>query len=97
MACLGKIEGDKCMKYGWLDEYLLAKKGVRKDFKAEWNWLRYMVGDKMFAAVCYDDNNNQPTQRRPICLFWYSLQITMAISPLSRKETSPTSTSLYSI
>ncbi len=48
------------MKYGWLDEYLLAKKGVRKDFKAEWNWLRYMVGDKMFAAVCYDDNNNQP-------------------------------------
>ena len=57
MACLGKIEGDKCMKYGWLDEYLLAKKGVRKDFKAEWNWLRYMVGDKMFAAVCYDDNN----------------------------------------
>lgn len=49
------------MKYGWLDEYLLAKKGVRKDFKAEWNWLRYMVGDKMFAAVCYDDNNNQPS------------------------------------
>ena len=48
------------MKYGWLDEYLLAKKGVRKDFKAEWNWLRYMVDDKMFAAVCYDDNNNQP-------------------------------------
>lgn len=60
MACLGKIEGDKRMKYGWLDEYLLAKKGVKKDFKAEWNWLRYMVGDKMFAAVCYDDNNNQP-------------------------------------
>ena len=26
------------MKYGWLDEYLLAKKGVKKDFKAEWNW-----------------------------------------------------------
>lgn len=37
------------MKYDWLDEYLMAKKGVRKDFKQEWNWLRYMIGDKMFA------------------------------------------------
>lgn len=45
------------MKYDWLDEYLMAKKGVRKDFKQEWNWLRYMIGDKMFAAVCYDDDN----------------------------------------
>ncbi len=45
------------MKYDWLDAYLLAKKGVKKDFKQEWNWQRYMVGDKLFAAVCYDDHN----------------------------------------
>ena len=45
------------MKYDWVDEYLMAKKGVRKDFKQEWNWLRYIIGDKMFAAVCYDDDN----------------------------------------
>ena len=45
------------MKYDWIDEFLLGKKGVRKDFKEEWNWLRYMIGDKMFAAVCYDDHN----------------------------------------
>ena len=48
------------MKYDWIDAYLLAKKGVQKDFKAEWNWLRYMVGDKLFAAVCYDDKTNRP-------------------------------------
>ena len=40
------------MKYGWMDEYLLAKKGVTRDFKQEWNWTRYLLGDKMFAAVC---------------------------------------------
>lgn len=33
------------MKYDWIDEFLLGKKGVRKDFKEEWNWLRYMIGD----------------------------------------------------
>lgn len=45
------------MKYEWLDEFLMAKKGVNKDFKEEWNWRRYMIDDKMFVAVCYDDNN----------------------------------------
>ena len=34
------------MKYDWIDEYLLAKKGVNKDFKEEWNWRRYMIQDK---------------------------------------------------
>ena len=43
------------MKYPWLDKYLLCKKAVTKDFKAEWNWDRYMIDGKMFAAVCYDD------------------------------------------
>ena len=39
------------MKYDWLDEYLLSKKGVAKDFKIEWNWVRYQIGGKLFAAV----------------------------------------------
>lgn len=34
----------------WLDEYLLSKPGVTKDFKEEWGWLRYQVGGKLFAA-----------------------------------------------
>ena len=46
------------MKYDWVDEYLLKKRGVTKDFQAEWNWVRYYVGGKMFAAVCSDDDNN---------------------------------------
>ncbi|MEM1483753.1 MmcQ/YjbR family DNA-binding protein [Oscillospiraceae bacterium PP1C4] len=37
------------MNYPWLDEYLLSKTGATKDFKAEWNAYRYLLGDKMFA------------------------------------------------
>lgn len=46
------------MKYQWLDEFLLSKKGVRKDFKVEWSWTRYLVGNKMFAAICEDKDSN---------------------------------------
>lgn len=28
------------MRYTWLDEYLLSKKGVTKDLQKEWNWIR---------------------------------------------------------
>lgn len=45
------------MKYDWMDEFLLSKKSVTKDLKEEWNWIRYMVGGKMFAAVCLNDDN----------------------------------------
>lgn len=40
------------MKYDWMDGFLLNKKGVTKDFKEEWNWVRYQIGGKMFAALC---------------------------------------------
>lgn len=43
------------MNYPWIDDYLLKKKGVVKDFKQEWNWFRYMIGEKLFCAVCLDD------------------------------------------
>lgn len=43
------------MRYQWIDEYLKSMKGVSSDFKEEWNWIRYLLGDKMFAAVCKDD------------------------------------------
>ncbi|TGE38719.1 MmcQ/YjbR family DNA-binding protein [Desulfosporosinus fructosivorans] len=37
------------MKYEWLDEYCLSKKGAQKDFKVDWNATRYLIGGKMFA------------------------------------------------
>ena len=45
------------MKYEWIDEYLLKKPGVTKDFQEEWNWIRYHIGGKMFAAICRDDDD----------------------------------------
>ena len=47
------------MKYHWLNEYLLAKPGVTKDLQAEWNWIRYQIGGKMFAAICLDDTTGK--------------------------------------
>lgn len=46
------------MKYEWIDEYLLKKPGVTKDLQEEWNWIRYHIGGKMFAAICRDDDDN---------------------------------------
>lgn len=45
------------MKYPWLDEYLLRKRGVTKDLQPSWNWIRYHVGGKMFAAICLDEKD----------------------------------------
>lgn len=50
----------------WLDDYLISKPGVEKDYKEEWGWYRYKVGGKMFAALlhpssqydsCYAEKN----------------------------------------
>ena len=45
------------MKYEWIDEYLLKKPGVTKDLQKDWNWIRYQIDGKMFAAICRDDND----------------------------------------
>lgn len=45
------------MKYEWIDEYLLKKPGVTKDLQKDWNWIRYHIGGKMFAAICLDDDD----------------------------------------
>ena len=44
------------MKYPWIDAYLLSKPGVTKNSE-NWNWDRYMIGGKMFAAVCLGADN----------------------------------------
>lgn len=47
----------KSMRYTWIDEYLLNKTGVTKDLKKEWNWIRYQIGGKMFAAICLGEED----------------------------------------
>lgn len=42
------------MKYPWIDACLLAKPAVTKDLQPEWNWVRYQIGGKMFAAILLD-------------------------------------------
>lgn len=45
------------MKYTWIDEYLFCKAGVTKDIQKAWNWIRYQIGGRMFAAICLDEND----------------------------------------
>ena len=47
-------------KHPWLDEYLLSKAGCTKDYKEEWDWHRYFVGGKMFAALLHPSENYDP-------------------------------------
>ncbi len=43
------------MKYTWLNDYMLTKKGVTQDFKEEWNNAqRYLLADKLIAMQCAD-------------------------------------------
>ncbi|MDE5824274.1 MAG: MmcQ/YjbR family DNA-binding protein [Lachnospiraceae bacterium] len=45
------------MRYTWIDEFLMEKAGVTKDLKKEWNWNRYQIGGKLFAAVCLNEKD----------------------------------------
>ena len=48
------------MKNDWIDPYLLALPGCAKDYKAEWEWQRYQVGGKMFAATMQPGSQPAP-------------------------------------
>lgn len=43
------------MKYQWIEEYCLSKTAVEKDFKIEWDAIRYLLCDKMFLMQCEDN------------------------------------------
>ena len=45
------------MKYEGIEEYLMKKPGVTRDLQKEWNWIRFQIGGKMFAAICRDDDD----------------------------------------
>lgn len=48
------------MRYLWLDDFLMNKPFVTKDIQKDWNWIRYQIGGKMFAAVCLEWGTNKP-------------------------------------
>ena len=48
------------MKYEWIEEYLMKKAGVTKDYQEQWNWIRFYIGGKLFAAICRDDEIDEP-------------------------------------
>lgn len=54
--------------YEWLDGYLLSKPGAVSEFKAEWGWLRYLVGGKQFVAVCTPGEAYKPHAGRTMVL-----------------------------
>jgi len=36
----------------WIDALLRARPGAERDYKVEWQWDRYLVDKRMFAAFC---------------------------------------------
>lgn len=54
-----KRKGGINMKYTWLDQYLQSMQNSTKDFKEEWGWERYMIGGKLFAAICKDTSGTK--------------------------------------
>ena len=53
-------------KYEWLDDYLLSKPGAVKDFKVEWQWHRYLIDGRMFAATCYPGAEHATVESREL-------------------------------
>ena len=52
--------------YDWLNDHLLSKPGVEKDFKEEWQWHRYMVRGKLFAAICEPEEKHKDYGGHPL-------------------------------
>lgn len=47
------------MKYEWIEEYCLSKKGTIREYKIEWDAIRYMIKDKMFVLQGDDNKGHQ--------------------------------------
>lgn len=69
--------------YPWVDEYLLSKPGATKDYKIEWQWERYMVGGKMFAAIMHPSEKYDPAYAEKDLI---NLKCDPMLAELLRKE-----------
>ena len=55
-------------KYPGLHDFLLSMPEARKDYKVEWHWHRYLVRNKMFAAITTPDIKYEPHQGRTMII-----------------------------
>ncbi|MCM1334331.1 MAG: MmcQ/YjbR family DNA-binding protein [Eubacterium sp.] len=44
--------------YPTLVDDLMALRGVERDYKPEWDWVRFSLRGKMFAAICADGTDS---------------------------------------
>ena len=49
------MDGKTALNRPWLHEYLCSFPGATTDYKAEWGFLHYRVGGKIFAIICTPD------------------------------------------
>lgn len=53
-------------RYAWLDTFLRAHSGVTYDWKEEWQWHRYLLDGKLFAALCQPDSEHKDYRLPPL-------------------------------
>ena len=53
-------------RYAWLDTFLRAHSGVTYDWKEEWQWHRYLLDGKLFAALCQPGSEHKDYDCRPL-------------------------------
>ncbi len=70
------------MKYEWLCKYLMSKRGAVRDYKIEWQWERYLVAGRMFAAICTPDPKYKPHDGRSMVI----LKCDPLLAEIFRKE-----------
>ena len=71
------------MQYPWLYDELIQKPGAVQDFKEEWQWTRFQVGGKLFAAICKDETGQdalltlklEPQEGRFFREHWNSIRL----------------------
>ena len=48
------------LERAYLESFLLAMPGAAEDYKAEWGWTRFRVGERMYAALCQPGPEHAP-------------------------------------
>ena len=62
------------MAYDWIDEYLLQKPAAEKDYKAEWEAVRYLLSGKMFCMMGGDRDGRAIITLKCVPLFGEALR-----------------------